>query len=275
MFLVNCIGEGPWLQGCGDVCIPIEVAKITSVIYNAIRVIVPLALIFIGMFDMAKAVTTKSEEDVKKAQRLLAQKAIAGALVFVLFSAITWMISILDSTSGNANREKNVASCLNTLFGYEDSGLKEYTGTDPATPSGDGYTDPNGICQSNGYWGVLKITVPGQTGANSSYFVCADYNKYDSECPEGTLSNGEKFTFSNGAQYCVARDSNTNYAIVYNSEGQEDIYTHADCSYFNSKYATQEDCTRCCTVSSYQKGYLLAGGPNQYAKHYCICTNKK
>ncbi len=133
MFLVDCIGSGPWVQGCGNVCIPTEVAKITSMLYGAIKVIVPIALVIIGMFDMAKAITTKSEDEVKKAQKLLVQKAIAGALVFILFSGITWMLSILSATSGNANREDGVVSCLNVLFGYNEttstSGDRTYTTT--------------------------------------------------------------------------------------------------------------------------------------------------
>lgn len=316
MFLINCIGSGPWVQGCGNVCIPTEVAKITSLIYNMIKVIVPIALVFIGMFDMAKAVTTKSEDEVKKAQKLLTQKAIAGALVFVLFSGITWMLSILDSTSGNANKERSVASCLNTLFDYDGSstGGGTYNRITHTTNSGDtiasvaatygvstqqirnansslsdkaddyelpagqeinipvnqGYTDINSICTTNGYWGALKITTDIDDTTRHLYYTCAYYDKNNSRCPDGSIANGELFTFADGVARCVARDRSTNYARVYNGT-TPDTTTYAPCGTQQS----QANCTSCCSGAGYRAGYLISNQSLSYANNYlCMCVLK-
>ncbi len=330
MFLVNCIGSGPWVQGCGNVCIPTEVAKITSLIYNAIKVIVPIALVFIGMFDMAKAVTTKSEDEVKKAQRLLTQKAIAAALVFVLFSGITWMLSILDETSGNANKERSVASCLNVLFDYDGSGAgshgvynrSTYTtvaddtltriasrynttasairnanpsiagkgdnealtaGIELTIPTAQGYTDADSICQSNGYTkslriviaqartedGVVKYFYANEDGTQFSYIVCADYNRADATCNATDAANGDKYTFSNGNQYCVMNFPGTHYSVVY-TEGHPDTVRHAKCG----AQSSAEACSSCCGTDS--TGYLLANQDINYANNnFCLCVKRK
>lgn len=264
MFL-NCIGSGPWLQECGNVCIPTEVARIMTLIYNAIKVIVPIALIFIGMLDMAKAVTSKSEDEVKKAQKLLVQKAIAGALVFVLFSGITWMLEILDSTSGSANGEKNVITCLNNLFDYDSDGTKKQQGDKS------GYTNASDICVRNGYNGSLKIYNVGSTGSLSTYsYVCYKYNKYDSKC-SGTANNGEKYIFSDGNAHCVVKfgnidgnssSSDANKAVVVDDNGNVSSYGNGMCSTASSSY-----CNQCCVERLNAKaGYSISGEHNE-----CLC----
>ena len=266
MFLVNCIGSGPWLQGCGNVCIPADIAKITSLVYNIIKVVVPLVLIFIGMFDMAKAVTSKSEDEVKKAQQLFAKKAVAGALVFILFSAITWMLSILDSTSGNANGEKNVASCLNALFDYSSSSSSSgKSGGD----NGKASLDPDGVCKANGYWGALRIV--GEVGSGSyseksAYYVCANYNRNDRNCDEGDPSNGTKYTLADGSERCVVEVSGTKSAVIYRGTAQDNrIYSPC------WAHGTEGNCNSCCKDSNYRSGKLVY----QDGKNSCMCVNKK
>ena len=53
-------------------------------VYIGIMIVVPIILIFVGMFDLAKAVTEKKDEDIKKAQQSLIKKAIAAVLVFLV-----------------------------------------------------------------------------------------------------------------------------------------------------------------------------------------------
>lgn len=321
MFL-GCVGAGPWLEGCGNVCIPAEVAKLTSLIYNAIKVVVPIGLIIIGMYDMAKAVTTKSEDEVKKAQQLLVQKAVAGALVFVLFSAITWMISILDGTSGGTQGEKRVISCLNNLFDYKegssgshsqpvsytvvegdtlkniakkfnvsvqairnanssfasiDQNTELLAGTTITIPTsysggGQGYTDADSVCTTNGYDGALRIYTNTGGPTVNYYYVCYNYNKYDGKCDSVSGDNVEKYTFSNGESYCVAKAEGTNYAVVLTDTGATDTKMYASCGAMS---ADATECTKCCQ-EDYRSGYLLASDNSHYANNnFCLCTNKR
>ena len=93
---------------CGDTVIPKQIVDIIHLVYNAIRIGVPLILIIVGMFDMGKAITQQKEDEIKKAQQLLVKKAIAAALVFLMFSLVSLVIGIVapknsDTEEGRTN----------------------------------------------------------------------------------------------------------------------------------------------------------------------------
>ena len=56
--------------------LPRQVVLIVHMIYEVIRFAVPLILVGVGMFDMSKAMTSKDESEIKKAQTGLVKKAI-------------------------------------------------------------------------------------------------------------------------------------------------------------------------------------------------------
>ena len=60
------------------------ILNIVHYIYLGIIIVVPIILIFVGMLDLAKAVTEKKDDDIKKAQQSLIKKAVAAALVFLV-----------------------------------------------------------------------------------------------------------------------------------------------------------------------------------------------
>jgi hypothetical protein len=215
-------------------------------IYNAIKIIVPIALIFIGMFDMAKAITTKSQEEVKKAQQLLVKKAIAGALVFVLFTAIAWILSIIDSTNGG-NEGESVLKCMSALFDYKEA----TTGTQSGSSSG--YTHPGSVCVTNGYDGVLKLY---DDSGSSYYYMCYKYDQYDSRC--ASTDSGEKYLLADGNNYCVSV-VNDNLAVILGADKPNTCGTQS----------SQEACQICCSGRGYVTGYLLSDDSQ------CLCVKKR
>ena len=118
MFLISCIAGTDWIEACKSIaCLPTEVASITMFIYNAIRIVTPLILVIVGMFDMVKAITAGKEDEIKKSQQLLVKRAVAAVIIFLLFSLISWMLNILSS---NDNSTQSVINCLNVLFGEKE-----------------------------------------------------------------------------------------------------------------------------------------------------------
>ena len=83
--------------------IPEPLLNITHLIYKAIQIGVPIILIIVGMFDMGKAITQQKEDEIKKAQNLLVKKAIAAALVFLMFSLVSLVVSIVNIDSDSWN----------------------------------------------------------------------------------------------------------------------------------------------------------------------------
>ena len=95
--------------------IPEQILNITHLIYKAIQIGVPIILIIVGMFDMGKAITQQKEDEIKKAQSLLVKKAIAAALVFLMFSLVQLVVSVVSPDTTAAGSES--WACVKTILG--------------------------------------------------------------------------------------------------------------------------------------------------------------
>ena len=107
---------------CNGIIISEQLVDIIHMIYSGIRIGVPIILILVGMFDMGKAITKQKEDEIKKAQQLLARKAVAAALVFVIVSAVGMIFSMVDNESDSAN----TWSCINAMLSGECSSIEKY-----------------------------------------------------------------------------------------------------------------------------------------------------
>ena len=90
-----------FLFSCKD--IPSNLVDLIRLVYKAIQIGVPIILIIVGMFDMGKAITQQKEDEIKKAQSLLVKKAVAAALVFLMFSLVSLVVTIIDIDSESWN----------------------------------------------------------------------------------------------------------------------------------------------------------------------------
>ena len=98
-FVCECFGAG----------IPLNLVRIIRIVYNAIRIGVPLILVLIGMIDLGKAISHSDEGEIKKAQQLLFKKFGAAALVFLLLSIVTFVVSIVDN---NSEEDMGCVKCI-------------------------------------------------------------------------------------------------------------------------------------------------------------------
>ena len=81
--------------GPDEIKIPGDLANILHLIYNAIRIGVPIILILVGMFGLGKAITQQKEDEIKKAQSTLIKQAIAAGIVFLMFSLVSLLVSVV------------------------------------------------------------------------------------------------------------------------------------------------------------------------------------
>ena len=81
--------------GESSIQIPGDFANILHLIYNAIRIGVPIILILVGMLGLGKAITQQKEDEIKKAQSVLVKQAIAAAIVFLMFSLVSLLVSVV------------------------------------------------------------------------------------------------------------------------------------------------------------------------------------
>ncbi len=102
-------------SGDGAVSIPGDLANIIHVIYNAIRIGVPIILIVVGMVGMGKAIAQQKEDEIKKAQSTLVKQAIAAVIVFLMLSLVSLIVGVVapDMKSGDSG---NMWNCIETIL---------------------------------------------------------------------------------------------------------------------------------------------------------------
>ena len=119
-------------SGDGAVDIPGDLANIIHVIYNAIRIGVPIILIVVGMIGMGKAIAQQKEDEIKKAQSTLIKQAIAAVVVFLMLSLVSLIVGVVaPDMKDNDAAGGNMWNCIEKI-------LKEGDTKDSATPSGGG-----------------------------------------------------------------------------------------------------------------------------------------
>ena len=85
--------------------------QIVGYVVFAIKIVVPIMLIIVGMIGLAKAVAGKDESEVKKAQQELVKKAIAAVLVFLVVTIVSILMSVV-----NGNAYEKCMDCVNHPF---------------------------------------------------------------------------------------------------------------------------------------------------------------
>ena len=78
MFMMNYVNIlANEIDDVGSFCTSaVPALRIVGWVYVGIQIVVPIILIIVGMLDLAKAVTEKSDDNIKKAQQLLIKRAI-------------------------------------------------------------------------------------------------------------------------------------------------------------------------------------------------------
>ena len=96
----TCQGQPyEYIEDCG--CMPSALTDLTSLLYSLLKIAAPALLLIIGGFELVKAMTAKDENAIKKAQQKLIQKFVAAAAVFLIFTVVEFLVSIIakDATS--------------------------------------------------------------------------------------------------------------------------------------------------------------------------------
>lgn len=134
MSLINLMNLLDVTCGSGDgaVSIPGDLANIIHVIYNAIRIGVPIILIVVGMIGMGKAIAQQKEDEIKKAQSTLIKQAIAAVIVFLMFSLVSLIVGVVAPDMKNNGDSGNMWNCIETILKTGDT-TPDGGGT-PTTP---------------------------------------------------------------------------------------------------------------------------------------------
>ena len=125
MDLVNILyGENDF---CNDAT---PILRIVGIVVFAIKIVVPIILIIVGMIDLAKAVAAKDEKDIKAAQQGLVKKAVSAVLVFLVVSIVGLLMGIVGE-----GKYKDCLPCVNNVFSKScKDQIKQYNSENKNTP---------------------------------------------------------------------------------------------------------------------------------------------
>ena len=86
------------------------IPTITVLVVNVIKIAVPIMINIFGMLDLAKAVVSNDEKEMKGAQTKLMKRAIYAVLVFLVISIVQLLFGALASTGGTD--KTTISGCI-------------------------------------------------------------------------------------------------------------------------------------------------------------------
>lgn len=107
----NKVGiEGGACEGLGPI---IRIVK--KGILKYICILIPIALILFGVFDLGKAVIASDEKEVKAAQSRLIKRVIYAIVVFLVPQLVSLIMGIVSIGVDDGSTE-NWATCWNSVY---------------------------------------------------------------------------------------------------------------------------------------------------------------
>ena len=83
----------------------------TGRMYDFLKIMTPVVIIITGMLDIVKAVTAQKEDEMKKAQKKFINRLIAGAVVFLVFVIVEFVINFVAD-----DQTENALDCVNCFL---------------------------------------------------------------------------------------------------------------------------------------------------------------
>lgn len=88
--------------------IPSIIPKITSSVYNAVMVIVPVALILFGIIDLIKGIMSQKEDEIKKGRDSLVKRLVIGIIIFLIVMLVKLFVNIING----GNDSSKIIGCI-------------------------------------------------------------------------------------------------------------------------------------------------------------------
>lgn len=101
---------------CGEGSTLVDVIAIVRLVMNIICIAVPIIMILMGTIDLFKAVTAGKDEDIKKKQKALITRIIAGVLVFLVPTIVSVIMNLIGVSSWRACWNNAAKGNFKSLF---------------------------------------------------------------------------------------------------------------------------------------------------------------
>lgn len=91
-----------------------EVWHLVGNILFVFKIVIPILLIIFGMMDLGKAVVGAKDDEIKKATKSLAMRAIAGVIIFLIPTLVGFIFSIVGGFSEVSADYEICAKCISS-----------------------------------------------------------------------------------------------------------------------------------------------------------------
>ncbi|NLC48388.1 MAG: M23 family metallopeptidase [Tenericutes bacterium] len=233
----------------------LSVIKIVNLVILIIKISIPLILILIGMIDMTKAITEKSEDDIKKAQLGLVRKAIAAIIIFLMPSLINLIVKVADVNN-------NYIACMNnaTKEGIENAYISRASELVSKAEESKSYTD---YAKAKAYISNINNTSTYNDYATRLEVV---YQEIEAAMKENNNSGGN-----------ASNDNNTTVKGKYVSPlketpgGYYGTQNNTYCTYKNGNQSIVHDLM----LNEGTSVYASFDGTAIFSQVYCVVNGKK
>ena len=97
--------------------IPSVIPGLTSALYDAIMVIVPIILIIIGSVDLLKGIMSQKEDEMKKGRESFFKRILGAVIIFLIVLIVKFFVSVLSS--GNGSDAAKIIGCIDCFINNE------------------------------------------------------------------------------------------------------------------------------------------------------------
>ena len=126
LMLPNIVLAAGFDVGTTNVCgfsLPKTLPHVTSILYNLIKILVPVILVIMGMVDMLSAMSS-DEKGMSKSTKKFITRIIAAVVVFVVMALVQFAFN-----SSNVSNKSDLNKCMNCLLsdkGCNNSKVEKY-----------------------------------------------------------------------------------------------------------------------------------------------------
>ncbi len=90
-----------------------QVWNIVGWVLWVFKIVIPILIILFGMIDLGKAVVASKDDEIKKAIKSLAMRAIAGIVIFFIPTLVSTVFKLVDNFQEVEGEYKVCAACVN------------------------------------------------------------------------------------------------------------------------------------------------------------------
>ena len=95
------------------------ILQLVGYVLTIFKIVIPLLIVFLGVFDFGKAVTSGKQDDIKKNAQSLMHRAIAGIIIFFVPTIVLWLFGFVAAYNDDKNevsQKINYDTCQTCLL---------------------------------------------------------------------------------------------------------------------------------------------------------------